>query len=584
MEIKKQNRDQRAHIRLKAPAVVIIDEYKYTAIDWSVGGFKISEFTQKAQVGDCLPVEFSLSFKGGINISINTLVEVKWLSSNKKEVGFRFLNLTKVEKDLLQYAVSNLQIGEVILLEELSKTSNSSSEAASVNSNQNQGYKTIIKSLNYKFILYGLGGLAIGGILILYTISSLYKSLIRMEIQTAVLSKPIEPIISNNTGILSRIYVREGMKVKAGQPLFQLNDEKIAQSISQDDISNVNALIRTKIESIDELNQKIKLGQLELAEAKVALQNTMALKQQEIDKLQPSKAISQSQLVSARAKVNSLNIQYVAAKNNLNRFLELSQAGAVSQQRADSVKSEFAEVDGALQEAKADLKIAETAVNSLQNGNFYDGDSFISNLPRLTAEVKDMQQRIQLAAEKVTFLEQFREKQQEEVKNLEKQKQQFIVKPKQGLGNSLERSPFSVVYKSPVSGSVLKVAKSPGNKVNDSETIVLLQPELGQPIVEAYLTQDQVTKVSIGSKVTVLVPDLDKSYQAQVVNIDRTGGLPDTVRGQYQLQGSEDKSAYVKLVVQGISPEERSKLTAGMPVKLQIIKSLNGFEGLRFLN
>lgn len=583
MEIKKQNRDQRAHIRLTAPAVVIIDEYKYTATDWSVGGFKISEFNQKTQVGDCLPVQFSLSFKGGINISINTLVEVKWLLSNKKEVGFRFLNLTKVEKDLLQHAVSNLQTGEVMLLEELSKTSNSSSEAAAVNSNRDQGYKTIINCLNSKFLLYGLGGLVIGGILILYTISSLYKSLIRMEIQTAVLSKPIEPIISNNTGILSQIYVREGMKVKAGQPLFQLNDEKIARSISQDDVGNVNALIRNKIESIDELNQKIKLGQLELAEAKVSLQNTMALKQQEIDKLQPSKEISQSQLVAAKAKVNSLNIQYVSAKNNLNRFLELSQAGAVSQQRADSVKSEFAEVDGALQEAKADLKIAETAVNSLQNGNFYDGDSFISNLPRLTAEVKDMQQRIQLAAKKVTFLEQSREKQQAEVKNLAKQKQQIIGELNQGLG-SLEQRPSSIVYKSPVSGSVLKVAKSPGNKVNDSETIVLLQPELGQPIVEAYLTQDQVTKVSIGSKVTVLVPDLDKTYQAQVVNIDRTGGLPDAVRGQYQLQGSEDKSAHVKLVVQGISPEERSKLSAGMPVKLQIIKSLNGFEGLRFLN
>lgn len=570
MQVKNKNRDQRAHIRLTAPAVVTIDEYKYTTEDWNSGGFKISEFTQEAQLGDCLPVRFSLSFKGGINISVYTLVEIKWLSNDKSKVGFRFFNLTKIEQELLQHAVDSLQKGEITLLEELNKKTNSFSEGGSATSNQHQRYKTIISKLSYKFILYALGGLASGGVLVLYTISSLYKSLIRMEIQTAVLSKPIEPIISNNTGILSRIYVREGMKVRAGQPLFRLNDEEIARSISQDDISNINALTRNKVGSIDELNQKIQLSQLELAKAKVALQSTMALKQQEIDKLQPSKAIAQSQLVSARAKVNSLNIQYIAAKNSWNRFLELSQAGAVSQQRADLAKSEFAEVDGALQEAKADLKIAETAVNSIQNGNFYDGDSFISNLPRLTAEVKDMQRRIQLAAQEVAFLEQFREKQQEEVKNLEKQKQQLIGKLKQVLGNSLERSPFSIVYKSPVYASVLKVAKSPGNKVNNSETIVLLQPELGQPIVEAYLTQDQVTKVSIGSKVTVLIPDLDKSYQAQVVNIDRTGGLPDAVRGQYQLQGSEDKSAYVKLVVQGISPAEKSKLTVGMPVRLQI--------------
>lgn len=184
------------------------------------------------------------------------------------------------------------------------------------------------------------------------------------------------------------------MKVQAGQSLFLINDEQIARSISQNEASNIDALIRNKIDNIDALKQKIELPRLELSEDKVALQNAENFRQEEIDKLTPSKAIAQSKLDLASAKSSLLTVQYNAAKNNLDRFSELLQVGAVSKQTVDSASSKFAEVAGDLKAAKAELEIAQPAVTSVQNGNFYNGNGFVGNLPRLTADVKDAAQLV----------------------------------------------------------------------------------------------------------------------------------------------------------------------------------------------
>ncbi|MBD1945065.1 HlyD family efflux transporter periplasmic adaptor subunit [Coleofasciculus sp. FACHB-712] len=593
MDRKQESNNQHSDFRVTAPATVTIDESKYKVNNWSIEGFQISKFNQKAKVGDCLPIHFSLSFKEGINISTDTLIEIKSFSERNSKLEARFLNLTKLEKELLQQAIDNLLTGEITPIESPTKGSDIPGEIANGSSQSGSGDRKIFKQFSLKFVLYSLLYLAIGGTLGFFTLRALYGSVTQMQIKSAVLTKPIEPIISTSWGTLSQLYVEEGMKVEAGQPLLQLNDEEMARSISENEAHNVDALARNEIENIDSLTEKIELSRIELAEAKVGLQKAESLRQQEIEKLKPYQAIAQNKLASARARVEALTVQYQAEKNNRDRFSDLLQAGAVSKQTFDSVSSKFADVDADLREAKAELQIAETAVNSVQNGNFYNGDNLVGDLPRLTADVKDARDRVQLAARKVSTLEQALQKQKQDLQALQKQKQNLQVlatsKTKlttsvQPLDKTKQQSLSSVVYRAPFSGSVLKVVKSLGNTVQRSETLMLLQPELAEPTVEAYLTQDQAAQLSMSSQVTALIPELNKSYPARVVKIDRSGGLLDEVRGQYQLQGSPDQSAYVKLVLSGVNQETTSQLMTGMPVVINIKKNLNPQERLRFLS
>ncbi|PSM50372.1 secretion protein HlyD [Chroococcidiopsis sp. CCALA 051] len=580
MEVKQPTREHRAYLRVTAPARVAIDGCNYTVNNWSIGGLCISDFSQTTLVGDCLPIQFSLSFKGGINISTNTLIEVVWISSDTKKLGVRFLNLTKIETELLQQAIDSLQTGEIIPLETIEDISNRDETS---NSSQLESTKPALSRNNHKLVLYSVGYIFAGGAIVFYTLLSLQKSFTQMEIKSATLTQPIEPVISTNSGTLSQLYVREGMKVQAGQPLLRINDEEIARSNIDNEINNVNAIARNKIDNIDALNQKIELSRLELAEAETALQKVAVLRQREIEKLQLAKPVNQNKLNAARAKFDSLTIQYKAAKNSLSRLTTLLQAGAVSNEMVETANAKLAEIEGNLKIAKAELEIAQIAASSLNNGDYYNGSAFVGELSRLIVDVKDAERKVKIAASRSIALSQEREQYKKEVQNLERQKE-ILRQPGRTLGNLKEKNPFYSIYTSPTSGTIVKIAKSPGNKVTRNEPLILLQPEIAQPIIEAYLTQDQVTQVSIGNKVIVVIPELGRSYQAQIVNIDRTGGLLDEVRGQYQFQGSEDQSAYVKLLITDMNRDEKSKLTAGMPVKLEIAKRLNIFERLGFFN
>ena len=238
----------------------------------------------------------------------------------------------------------------------------------------------------------------------------------------------------------------------------------------------------------------------------------------------------------------------------------------------DDASAKLADLEGQMKSAQAEVKISQTVVNEVKNGNFLDHNRFISDFPRLNINNKNAQQRVELTLQKIKTIEELFRQKKQEVEILEKRKNDLEHQGKntdKHIGDHL-----STIYKAPISGIILKIPKSLGNKIKRNETLVLLQLESEQPIIEAYLTQAQVEHVEIGSQATALIPKLDNSYQAKVIQIDRTGGVPDEVKRQYQLLGSPDQSAYIKLQITEIKSEDKSKLTVGTPIILQIPKKI----------
>ncbi|MBW4510742.1 MAG: HlyD family secretion protein [Scytonematopsis contorta HA4267-MV1] len=576
--------EKRSHIRVNAFATATIDEQQYNVENWNIGGLKLSGFHQDVQTGDCLPVCILLSFKEGINISIETLIEIIWISKSDKKIGTKFLNLTKIEREVMQEISDNFLNREINVAEPKKVISNPNN--SNFNNAPNLARKWLIKPL---YLLY----LVIGGIIGLLTIQALYQLLSYMEIKSAVLSKSTEAIVSTKLGTLSQVYVREGMKVKAGQPLLKIQDQEIAQFVVEnkihnqdakyrDEVNNIDAVARNKKDNIDRLTQKIELSRLELNEAKIELQKAEVLKEKEIEKLKLSQTITQNQLKSVRVKIKGLTVEYQTAKNYQDRMTALAKEGAVSQQVLDSANSKFAQADSALQTAKFELQTAQTAVVSAKNGHFYDGRQFVGELGNLIANVKEWQEGLQLSAKKIAVLEEELKARKQDLysleqqkRNLEKQNQNQDLQKQTAAKLSLQSSFNDVVYKAPFSGSVVKILKSPGNTVNRSDTLILLQPELQETTVETYLTQDQAAQFTMNSEAIVIIPELGKRYQARVINIDRTGGFIEQVRGQYQFQGSTTQPTYVKLALVGVSKQDKSQLIGGMPVTVSINRKLS---------
>lgn len=566
---------RRRYERVTAPALATINGCVYDVKDWSIDGFKVIGFSQAAKVGDCLPIQLQLNlYEGGkesISIKINTLVEIVWLSARQGQLGAQFLNLTKSEKDLLQNTIDKIVKGELTLINNDTKLLAPSVVPSFDTFQVNQVSNTPFKLLRSKRILYSLIYLGIGGVLGFYSLRAVYDSLVTMQIKSATVAKPlgpvvapVEPVVAKEQGILSEFYIYEGMSVKVGQPLFSTQNDELAER------------------DIDSLTQEIQLSRLELAESQADLKEVESLKQQEIEKLKSYQTISQTELDSARAKVAALTAQYQIEKDNLERFATLIKEGAVSQQAFDSTKYKFADAEAKLREAQAEYKVAQTSVSSAQKGNFYDGDKLISDLPRRTAEVDKLRQHVQIASQKVSSLKQNLTQRMQELQISQPQRQYLQQAPQDQ--NLFSNSSFSVVYKAPFPGSVLKVNKLLGSPIRPRETVMVLQREQELPTIDAYLTQEQADQVTIGSQATALIPSLNEEYQVRVTKIDRISRSPDQVVGTDQSRDSQNRPVYIQVTLDNVSQEDKSQLTAarGMPVILSIPKETNVFERLAF--
>ncbi len=562
--------ENRRYERVYAPALVVIDNDSYNVDNWSIGGFKIVEFNQIVKVGDCLPIQLHLILhKGGkesTSIKISTLVEIVWLSAHGGELGAQFLNLTKIEKDLLQNAIDKLDRGEITLLDQevqLPEPGFNSSHSQPLQSPASRWQK-----LQSKRTLYALIFLLVGSVLGFLTLRAVYDSLVNLQIRSAVIAKPtgpvlapVESVVAKEQGVLDELYVYEGMNVKPGQPLFSTKNDELAER------------------DIDALNREIQDSRVELAEAQAALKEAELLQQQEAAKLESYQTISQTELDAARAEVNAQTAQYQIEKDNLARFTTLLREGAVSQQAFDTAKSKFADAEAKLRQAQSNYRVAQVSVASAQKGNFYDGDELVSDLPRRTAEVAKQRQLVQIASQKVSELERTLDQRLQALQISQPQRQYLQQSP----SNQTLFSPkaFSVVYKAPFPGSVLKVTKLSGNPVRPRETVMVLQREQAPPTVDAYLTPKQAEQIVIGSPATILVRALNEEYQAHVTKIDKAASAPPLV-GVTPPANAATKSVYVQLAVDNLSPEDNSQLIAakGMPVILSIPREASIFNHL----
>jgi len=561
MKESKNTIEKRLHKRVNAPALVIIDNYSYSVENWSIDGFKIVGFNQTVKIGDCLPIQLQLNLhKGGkeyTSIKISTLIEVSWLSAREGQLGAQFLNLTKLEKDLLQNTIDKIDKGELTLLEH----ANQLTEPNFSSSHASQSPYPALQSLRSKRVLYTLIYLAVGGVLGFFSLRALYNSLVNLQIKSAVIAKPIGPVVApvesvaaKEQGIVDEFYVYEGMNVKPGQPLFSIKNDELAER------------------DIDSLNREIQLSRIQLAEAQADLKEAELLKQQELEKVKSYQTISKTELESARAALESQAAQYQIEKNNLERYRILLEQGAVTQKVFDTAKSRFADAEAKLKEAQSEYKVAQVSVSSAQKGNFYDGEKLISDLPRRTAEVEKLRQLVQIASQKVSDLERMLNQRIQELQISQPQRQ-YLQQPSQNQ-TLFSRNSFSVVYKAPFPGSVLKVTKISGNPVRPRETVMVLQREQVPPMIDAYLTPKEAEQISVGSLATALIPAVNKEYQARVAKIDPVAPA----------LNSETKSVYLQLALDNLSPEDNSQLIAsrGMPVVLSVPKQTNIFNRLAF--
>jgi multidrug resistance efflux pump len=520
--IKHEPPDLRRHVRSEVPIRVRIRGTEYLVKDWSLGGFRVEDFPAAGLgVGDRLIAALVVPHQG-LEVSFTAEVEVVRLGGEDRTLAARFLHLNPREKEALGLAMQGRHLnGEgASLLESLARIDIPVTATAAVPTEREAPrpgrLRLALRRLFFTLFYWalGLGLAAVVGV-------TLYWHFFRLDLEYSVVSLPLYPVISQDVARCQEVYVKEGDAVRAGQPLFRVED--------------------------DVLTRDLELAEVQFAATKVDLETAEARVKKEREQVARYQGLTEAKRDRAQAQVESLDRQAKIARRLLDRALRVTESGATSQEDIDRREMTLAGLEGGLLQARAELRIAEQAVETLKHGEFYDQRRLVGDLPQYLVNLDDARERHRVAAKRLEFT-------RARAKRL--------------------------TYHAPFDGRVVKLLKTPGGTMSRGEAVAILEKAGDEPVIDGFVTQDDASSLSLGTRADIWVPALDKTYQGQVVKIDRTSGFLTEMQAhlkdsqlRYNWRGQQDRSAYVQLAfTEPLTADEKKALAGGMPAVVTVGK------------
>ena len=504
----------RKHDRVTAPAAVILESVRYSTLQWSPGGFCIQEYFGSAVPGDRTAVRFLLNFHG-FEISFNAMVEVVRVDAKSESLAARYVDLGEREQELLKHFLSGLVSGQIGVVGDTIRHLDIPLHAlpAPATAGDRASRLRRFRDLAGRSLLYLIVGPAVIG----FGVLTLYRSFFHLEVGTAVVARPIESMVSLGTGRLSRVYVREGQAVAENQMLFTVEDE--------------------------EANREVQNARLDRDEATAQLAGARSASRTGKQRLNVYQRIAADKQTVAVERVNALRTEVASAQNHLDRVQALVDGGFESQAVLDQAKAEHSRLKGSLREALAELEIAKDAVQAARTGSFYDGYRLVEAGPQFRVDEEAARVRARLAERRFSAAE--------------------------------ERA-SQLTCRAPFAGSVLRIVKSAGSTVSRGEEVAFVEQMFIAPRVQALLTQNEVSQVKVGERVTVQIPALGRSYPATVERVDRANLLANPLLTNPVLRpawsASAERSAWICITFSGLSPHDQAALRSGMPAVVTMEK------------
>jgi multidrug resistance efflux pump len=512
---------ERRHFRVTTPAEVEIGGAWYPTVNWSLGGFKIDGIRESAQPGNQLRIHFRIDFQG-FGITFDTRAEVVRMEGTS--LAAKFIKLGERESELLRQFVAATLGGQMVPVAGVVRQINRPVANLPVaNERQSAPRKSAVR----RFViasLYILVGLATAA----YALLTVAGMVTRINIETAVTSAPLEQVVSTDVGTIRELYVQPGSDIRAGQPLFRVENEVV-------------------VHNVEAARQERKSAEVDLRQAHSATE-------QEERKLATYRVISNDQREISAAKVKSQSAQRDEAGKEFERAKKLWEYGVISRQLYESQAATLAKEEALVEEAISQQKIVAESYSQTSNGYFYSGNFLVGDLQTRIAEEAAARERLTLAQAAL----------------------------QDALSHESQR-----VYRAPFDAAVMRVFKSTGMTVDRGEALIVLRRTGEIAHVDAYLTQAEAGLLANGSRGVAFLPAQGKRFQVEVVSVDRTAGFlkdiqtPKLQQPQFTWRNVEDRSAYAKLNFVGVSGAELAAIGPGLPVQLSIPKKRESFSLLR---
>lgn len=368
--VRREAPSQRRFFRLTAPVWISIQGKTYRAANWSRGGFLLGGASLAVKPGSVLAGRVVLSFQG-YEISFVTRIAAVWTRPDERLAAFAFGGLNEKQNELLEFFAKGLVSGEMAAFADAIKRIDIPVTPISEHPDAADTHAATDKT----FRRWAIGGAYLAGGLLIgtYVASSLYATLFEINVETAVVSAPVEVIHAPVAGTIESIDAPLDRDLAAGTSLLRIHDPSARED-------------------------------LELARIGLEIERS-GLRQKE-NALRTVRDIGSSRAEIARNRIATIKDQLALAEKTSARLDRLRKTGLVSEVEREQAANKVATLRADLATAKADLTIANRGVGNANDGRMYAALELKGDLPELEMAVQYARQRVTLEEEKLKAMQQ----------------------------------------------------------------------------------------------------------------------------------------------------------------------------------
>jgi multidrug resistance efflux pump len=357
---------------------------------------------------------------------------------------------------------------------------------------------------------------SISGFLLIIFIAILFNTyVLRLKVETAVVSASIETMTAPTNGYVTHIYVSAGKTVKKGSPLI-------------------------KIENID-LERELQLARIQVDESKLTVFYYQNLLKNEQQRLNIYKKIGSSRVASAQTLVNRSKQNLIITQHTLERFNILNKKNYISAENLETARSKYISAQEELKNAQAHKQLESHSLNALKKGLYFTGNKAEGIERDLYTELNTAKKRVEINKSKIILYENL-------IKKL------------------TLTAPFDAV--------IIRILKSTGNTTDTIKPLLLIEKNKAHKTIVAYLTQDEIIHIGSSNKVKIYIPSSGRVYHGRIMEINRTDGFVDAMKAQYRWRDFQiDRSALVTIALQKSEQLEFDKRAfPGLPAVIYFAK------------
>ncbi len=499
------------------------------AADWSLGGLRVEDFPGPVPaIGSGVTLDLTLPFQG-FDVSFSAAADVVRVNAATGMFAVQFTALGERERELMQHFIEELVRGSMTDVEDTIQRIDVPVTPASLQpdlpspahpppqaaSQKGPGtalarraplsripMKTVAMSAFY--IIAGLLIFSYAGLLG-------YSNFFRLEVQTAVITAPLETVEAQVDGRVEWTGLKPGDTVRSGEVLLKLLDSQLEREIELADIA-----VRER---------KAKLAFLKRRHA------------DELERIRGFATVEMKNVQQTKLDVEQLHAELETAKRQLGRLETLAAKGFTTAAKLDEARIRVTTLEKKLGKQRIELASRVELADQNIGRRLYTGDDLVGKVDELEAEVRLAEHEIQLS-------------QQRHIASLNMRASRSV------------RAPFE--------GTILSLPRHDDASVRRGDVVAIVEQRRNREIT-AFLNQDEIMRVGMGDEALLYIPALGETLKGRVASIDRTSGFIQEQNQRqnpgYSWRGPADRTAKVTIRFDDprlVSDAERYR--SGLPV------------------